>query len=375
MREAPSATTEINLQAAIRAINEAAGNSPDRQLIAAKCRALMAGYDLRWRNQRYTLLGSEQTIQSELWNPETGHRSRTFKLAAKVDKLATDGTRLILFDHKTTSEDIADPAATYWRQLAIEAQASHYMLMLWLNGQKVDMAIWDVIRKPQIAPKQITKAELQRLLITQEYFGFSVTDQALYNAQKGGREDYELYEARLSQDCMFERPERYYQRRPVPRLDNDLIEHARELWAHGQDLIWARANDRHLRNSGSCMNHGAPCRYLGVCSGFDEIDSQNWARKSQVHSELALEGDGRDVLTHSRIRSFQTCRRKHQYDYEIGVRRVEEEDSEALYLGNLMHLALDVWWRKQNERNADGSNDKQDASATDVESVRETVAL
>lgn len=362
------------IKAAFQAISDAAGVSPDRQLIAAKCRALMLGYDSRWSHQAYRLVASEHTIQSELWNPDTGHRSRTFKLAAKVDKLAIDGNRLILFDHKTTSEDIADPNSTYWRQLVVEAQASHYMLMLWLNGQKADMAVWDVIRKPQIAPKQITKAEMQRLVITREYFGFAVSDDAIFSAQKEGREDYELYQYRLAHDCMVERPERYFQRRPVPRLDNDLIQHARELWAHGQELIWARAHDSHLRNSGACMTYNTPCRYLGVCSGFDEIDSQNWRKKQQVHNELTIDGDGRDVLTHSRIRSFQTCRRKHQFDYEIGVQRVDEEESEALYFGNLMHLALDAWWKKQSERNAN-DNSNQDASATGVEFVRENVAL
>jgi CRISPR/Cas system-associated exonuclease Cas4 (RecB family) len=57
-----------------------------------------------------------------------------------------------------------------------------------------------------------------------------------------------------------------------------------------------------------------------------------------------IEGDGRNVLTNSRIRCFQTCRRKHFYEYELGVERQDEEEREALYFGNLWHAALEAWF-------------------------------
>ena len=93
------------------------------------------------------------------------------------------------------------------------------------------------------------------------------------------------------------------------------------------------------------MNYGSPCVYLGICSGYDTPDSEKWQRKGNVHVELpTLQGDGRDVLTNSRIRCFQTCRRKHYYQYELGIERIDEEEREALYFGNCWHTAQEAYF-------------------------------
>jgi hypothetical protein len=92
------------------------------------------------------------------------------------------------------------------------------------------------------------------------------------------------------------------------------------------------------------MSYGTPCKFLGICSGHDTPESDRWTRKQQVHNELDLEVDGRSVLTNSRIRCFQTCRRKHFYEYELGLSRVDEEEREALFFGGLWHATLDAWW-------------------------------
>ena len=157
-----------------------------------------------------------------------------------------------------------------------------------------------------------------------------------------------MYEARLIHDCTIERPERYFQRRSVPRLDSELLEYARELWEHGQEILHARNTQRHARNSGACMLYGSPCKFLGICSGRDNPESDKWRRKEQMHRELPeLEGDGRDVITNSRVRCFQTCRRKHFYQYELGIERADEEEKEALVFGSVWHQAMEAWWLQQ----------------------------
>ena len=42
-------------------------------------------------------------------------------------------------------------------------------------------------------------------------------------------EDFNLFEIRLAADTL-QRPDWYYQRRPIPRLDHELIEFVGELW-------------------------------------------------------------------------------------------------------------------------------------------------
>ena len=313
------------------------------QLIAM-ARGLLRGYDARWREAQQDIVVQqiEATYESPLFNPETGRRSQTFSIAGKIDKLAEHDGR-VLYDHKTTQSDISDPNATYWRQLNIDAQAKHYELLLWANGIRVDRIVWDVVRKPGIRPKKLTKIELAEICSLGSYCGFDLTTNAIEVAQATGQENAELYEMRVAVETI-NKPDRYFQRRGVPRTRDELAEYAAELWNIAADIREARRHNRWYRNSGACMNYGTPCQFLGICSGHDTEDSDNWIRKGQVHAELDLQSDGRSALTHSRLRCFQTCRRKHFYQYELGLARVDEEQREALYFGSEFHQALDVWW-------------------------------
>lgn len=338
----------LALQAAYDAIDAMTARADESQLIvAAKCRALCVGYDARWHAAGYVPLGIERTLQSDLVNPDTKKISRTFTVAGKLDVIATMNARRFLFDHKTCSQDIS-PEAPYWRQLAVEGQVNHYYLLAWLNGEKFDGAIWDVVRKPSISPKKITKAERASVVSTQSYCGTPMSAGTLAVMQTEERETLEMYEARLVHDCTIERPEWYFARRAVPRMDHEIMEYAQELWAHGQDVLATRnatSNERlPPRNSGACMLYGSPCKFLGICSGHDSPTSDKWQPKQSVHNELDLPGDGRGVLTNSRIRCFQTCRRKHYYEYELGIERYDEEEKESLFFGSVFHAGLNAWW-------------------------------
>jgi len=334
------------LESGLAALDAFAAYSTDDRslLIVAKCRGLLRGYHARWQDAPYVVDAVENLVISDLWNPETGRKSRSFRVAGKLDTTGYSGRRVVM-DHKSTSEDISDPNAPYWRQLVIEGQVSHYSLLEWLNGRKVDEAVWDVMRKPGISPKNVSKADATQVAVTRCYFGQEMSAETLAQLRETGRENFEMYEARLAHDCTTERPQWYFQRRTVPRLDADLHEYATELWEHSQEILHARRENRWARNSGACMLYGSPCKFLGICSGYDTADSDNWKRKANVHTELPmLDGDGRDVLTNSRIRCFQTCRRKHYLQYELGLERQDEEEREALLFGTVWHLGLEAWF-------------------------------
>lgn len=344
-----------SLSAAQDAINTAiAGGDERAQLTGAKCRALLVGYDRKYGQSKYIPTAVETTECSRLLNPDTGKGSRTFSLAGLLDVRIAYGNKLLLMDHKSCSCDIEDPDAPYWRQLTVEGQVTHYMLLGWLNGEKFDGAVWDVLRKPGTNPaKMKTKAMTKRVLSERAYCGRRLSNETLVNLQKTERENLEMYEARLVHDCTIDRPDRYFQRRSVPRLDSELLTYAGELWEHSQDMLYERAKKRTedslpVRNSGACMLYGTPCAFLGICSNYDTPDSDKWVRKENVHSELPLlQGDGRDVLTNSRIRCWQTCRRKHYYQYELGIQRAGYEESDALYFGSLWHTGLEAWWKSK----------------------------
>lgn len=358
------------LTPALDAINaNLSSRSDDSQhLIAAKCRALLTGYDARWREAGYVAIEVERILVADLCNPESKGKSRSFELAGKIDVLAALARRRYIIDHKTTSQDISDPNSPFWRQLAIEGQVMQYMLLRWLHGDKPDGAVWDVVRKPQIAPKKLSKAEKTLAVSGRSYFNRRLSDDSIMALQTDDRETLEMYEARLVDDCTYTRPEWYFQRRSIPRLDSEILEYAQELWEHSQEILHTRQTDRHLRNSGACLLYNSPCKFLGICSGHDTPESDRWRRKELVTVELeGVEGDGRNLLTNSRVRCYQTCRQKHYYEYELGIERQDEEEKEALFFGSLWHVGLNAWWRtfltSPNEENHEQHSDDSPANA------------
>jgi len=307
---------------------------------------MVIGYDARWSEAEWRLDGEpEQTVQLPIINPETGRTSRTFTQAGKFDGTVYGYGKRLLLEHKSTGDDIADPNSTYWRRLAIDSQVSKYMLQSWQLGEKLDGALYDVIRKPAIRPKKLSRAE-GLAAIGGAYCGFDVDPETSDAVARGmERESPDLFALRVASETLAE-PERYFQRRTIPRLDGDVLEYAAELWTIADEIRIARNSGRNFRNSAACLDYGRPCEYLGICSGYDSEESDNWTRADDVHAELdGIVGGGRNVLTNSRIKCFQTCRRRHYYRYELGLRRIAEDEPEALYLGSLLHEALASWWK------------------------------
>lgn len=307
---------------------------------------IVTAYEDRWRHtfDGLKLLESEVTYTAPIINTATKKPMRIFTQAGKLDTILQDGSYTVLMDHKTTSDDIGDPDSTYWRQLIIEGQPKHYEILLLANGKRVDRIAWDVVKKPGIRPKQIDKKSATAITSLHEYVGYKVsneTQQAIIDG-KLPRENAELYGYRVARE-MLDNQDKYFQRRSVTRLDHELVKYADEIFEIAHEINGTRKSGRHFRNSGACMQWGRPCVYLGLCSGHDTEDSDNWLRREAVHRELDDSvGDGRNVLTNSRIKCYQTCRRKHYYQYEMGLERVREEEAEALYFGTLWHEVLDV---------------------------------
>lgn len=342
------------LDAALAAIDTtaAAASSDKADLHRAMARGLMRGYHERWQNQEERAESVEREFRCKIYNLNAAKivsHSRTFGLAGIIDVIAVRRGQRWVMDHKTTSDEISEPDGTYWRQLAVEAQADAYLLAEHYQGRQVAGAMWDVIRKPGIRPKKLSKADQKAITSLGTYFDHTVSETTKRQILVNPRENGELYEQRVYRECR-DNPDRYFQRRPVLRLQSELLDFAGELWEHAQEVLAARQRMAStgrppVRNCGSCMAYGSPCEYLGICSGYDSPDSSKWARRESVHPELTtINGDGRDVLTSSRLKCFQACSRKHYYRYELGIERVGRQPSDALTFGTIMHAGLECWW-------------------------------
>lgn len=300
--------------ARLEALQTGTGADPEAALMLAKCRGLVRGYDARWKDADFVPDSVEREHIERLVNPDTGSCGRKMRIAGKVDATGWAAGNWVVLDHKSTSEDIA-PGSPYRAQLAVDAQAPMYMMLNAMGGRKPHGAIWDLMRKPSISPREA----------------------------KG--ETLEQYGERLADDCTNVRPEWYFQRQAVIRPDSDLIEFAEDLWRQSKEILRARREKAWPRSPGACLNHHSPCTYLPLCAGHDSVDSGNWQTRATVHPELPGLGAGaNNALTHSRVGCFQLCRRKHFYKYELGLERARDEgEGAALRFGTFWHLILEAW--------------------------------
>lgn len=340
-------------------------------LMAAKSRAMLYGYHYRWFQEMgdIKVLKVERPIITDLWNPETQARSRSYQMAGMLDVLfqqVSTGKEFLL-DHKSCSEEIG-PDADYCRQLTINPQATHYFLLNGLSdGRKPDGAIWDLLRKPLTKPKELSKAEQATVLGSGFYFGFSISQESLDYLRETKRESIEMYECRLMDDCTQVRPDWFFYRHPVPRMEPQIADYADDLWQISKDMLAAKKLKRLPKSAHACMLYGSACKFLGICSGKDTPDSPKWQQKPVRHVELGEHGDI-DAITPSRIASFLTCKVKHRYEYEYGgngIERYDADEKEALYFGSMLHAGLEAWWKSFIQGESNGNSE----SANDTETT------
>lgn len=267
---APDAGTP--LAAAILALPEDAD-----PYVLAKARALILGYDARWREdaERYEVLGVELELEpTPILNPATGRASRTWLVGGKLDvklrDLATN--RRIVMDHKTTSED-ASPGSDYYKRLRMDLQVS-----LYTSNTDAEAAIWDVIAKPSQRPAKATAPEARKY----------TKDGRLYANQREVDETPEEYFNRLVEIIAAD-PDRYYGRAEVVRFDAEIREHLADVWSTAQRIRNNQLAGVWPKNPDSCIRFGKTCAYWPVCVGEASLEDGSLYRRTESgHVELAV---------------------------------------------------------------------------------------
>ena len=218
-------------------------------------RQLLAGHFWRYGDDRLEFVAVEQSFYLPLKNPGTRHASRNFVLAGKMDGIVrlADG-RLAVLEYKTASEDIG-PEGEYWMRLRCDPQISMYVLAARELGFDVSTVLYDVTRKPTIRLRQ--------------------------------NETPEQYGSRLLAD-IGERPDYYFARREVPRLEDDLAEFRLELWQQAGQLRDAQKANRWFKNV-SRMTCGY-CPFSNLCLNAvrvnPDVPPAGYEILSDVHPEL-----------------------------------------------------------------------------------------
>jgi hypothetical protein len=224
-------------------------------------RQLLAGHFWRYSQDNLQFLAVELSFEIALVDPSTGRESRHFRLAGKIDAIVAlmpDG-RVAVLEYKTAGEDIG-PSSDYWPRLRCDGQISLYVLAARALGHDAAAVIYDVTRKPTIRLRQ--------------------------------NETPEAYSQRLCAD-IDARPDYYYQRREVPRLEDELAEFQLELWQQAQSLQESMRCDRWYRNVSkmTCGN----CEFSELCFNNCRIDPNcppsGFEFLPDAHPELSPSGE------------------------------------------------------------------------------------
>lgn len=241
---------------------------------------MLRGYDARWADEPYKVLGVEQEFVTEIRNPRTGRPSQTWKLAGKIDAMLLDlrDGRILICEHKSSSQDIG-VGSEYWKRLRIDGQVSVYFDGARALGLDPDACLYDVLRKPGLRPYRATPEASRRYK----------ADGSLYANQRDRDETPAEFRDRLIEAIAAD-PDAYYRRGEVVRLEAEIDEARWDIWQLGQQIRDAELEKFAPRNPDACVRFGRTCEFFDVCCGEASLDDPaRFTRVEKVHAELDMD--------------------------------------------------------------------------------------
>lgn len=268
--------------AALDAITKLVGadeffNSPDGQIEYHRTRAMLRAYFQRWAETRpaWKVIAVERAFEFEI--------APGVMFAGKLDLVAERDGVLYVWDHKSSSDEIANVGTDFWQHLAIDKQIVTYSEAIKREHGRMPAILWDVVGKPGGKPRG--KAKIARRK--------SETDQEYETRKADNLETLDEFEERLCAE-MLAAPDEYLVRREVHRtaeqhaeLLAEVIETCRRIDAHQGP--WVR-NDR------ACQSKYGTCAYLGVCAGVEGLDSERFEKLETPNPELGTTTGGNNEL-------------------------------------------------------------------------------
>lgn len=275
---------------------------------ATTCVCLFRGW-LWWYGEGggFEVIEAEQVFSVAIRSPETGAPTPRFRREGKIDKIVRlPDERVAVLEHKTSSEDIT-PGSDYWWRLKIDSQPSGYFVAARDRRITIHTVLYDVSRKPTIRPEQVPLRDELGYKIVIDADGKRIRnmsgkkmDDGQYKWRESGDAEkgfvlqtrkMELgeWEAKLMAD-IHARPEWYYQRGEIVRLDNDLRDYEIDLWNQQKQIAAAEAYGRFYRNTRACSGFNRRCPMFDLCTGRAAVGAdgvpEGFRRATNPHEEL-----------------------------------------------------------------------------------------
>lgn len=291
-----------------RAVEALRGAGESDAFDLAKAEVLLAGYDARWGDEPYEVLGVEVEFYGPVRNPATDKESRVWQLGGKLDVLLRDlrDFRKVFMEHKTSSEDVRQ-GTEYWRRLRMDGQISTYFEGSKALGHDVQACIYDVVKKPAQRQSEVPVVDEEGVKVVVDGTGTRVrtkdgkkwretADSKLGYAMRTRPEAVDEYRTRIGDAVAGDLPA-FFQRGEVVRLESEVREGLLDTWVFAQLLRESIRLGRAPRNPDACVRYGRTCEYFDACTGAASLDDPyRFRREELVHAELAGTAEKREGM-------------------------------------------------------------------------------
>lgn len=324
----------MNLVAKLNQFYDELAHEHRNPMLIETSRAMMQGYLNRWEREDadVRVRGIEVPFSLELPVPEDlpdwARPDKPRYVGGIIDSLIEVDGVLMATDMKTTKW----ANSAYWKELDSNPQLTQYSYALYAAGYDRVSFLWDVITKPSIEPKKLTKAAISDIE-SGVYCGWPVPS----DVPEDGQESPELYQRRLF-NWYVENPQKY-ERRAFDRNEAQLLRYVySEHYMHSEMEL---CKDRGVipsyspRNFNACYSYGRLCEYSDLCTNVDsEMLGYTPRQKREGAPELGV--------TPSQSKCFLTCRQQWLYRYQQKIERTVKLESDALDLGSACHGGREV---------------------------------
>jgi hypothetical protein len=288
---------------------------------------IVCAYQWRWEGAALEYVAVELEFELPLTNPATKKKTTSFNLGGKIDAIVKIDGRLAVKESKLLGDDIGTDSPL-WRRLRIDHQISLYMLAARKLGYHVETVLYDVARKPTIQPNAVPILDELGAKIVLSESGVRVKTERGQWRQTGDKEKGYVLQSRqmtadewgdkLTED-ITQRPDFYFSRVEVPRLDQDLAEYEVELWAIQLAIREAQKSGHWFRtvNKNTC----GFCSYFDVCTNgatLSGVAPPGFEFVYDKHPELNRQGresDGNSSPTETAASSTATNERQPVENY------------------------------------------------------------
>lgn len=263
-------------------------------------RAMLSGYFWRWMDSGLKYICAEQTFSLKIRKPtddgSVGRAIPNWEWSGKIDAIVSlVDARLAVKENKLLSESL-DNDSPLRRRLQIDSQISGYIVAAREMGYPVDTVLYDVTRKPTIKPNDIPILDGDGLKVVLDRSGTRVLTKQGKPRQTADTElGYIMVTRKMTPEewgekivaDIGERPDYYYARWEIPRLDKDLEEWQAEMYEVQRTISEAQKYGRWFKTvSKNTCDH---CPYFGLCStGWQPDDKlpSGFVKLNDVHPEL-----------------------------------------------------------------------------------------